>query len=172
MEPSPNENRTTLLTGGSKSPLAASNTWYSNLASLLISYLLYYLFSTFTTDIFYYESTECIILLKHSQSIANLYYYYAFITGFCFLTCLIGCDMSGLKTLLQTMVTLIIAVYLIIVTGDLLKGEPCGELRTLAIIWTVYEWITITCICCACCCLICAVGIWGVSAASSGSRRN
>ncbi len=172
MEAATNENQNALLTGRKKSTLEASNTWYLNLISFAINYLLYSLFSQYTSDIFYYESLDCVILLKHSQSLANLYYYYAIIGGVCFFTCLFGCDFSGLKTLLQAMVNLIIFVYLFIVTGDLIKGESCGDLRTLVMIWAVYEWVCISCICLACCCMICALGVGVMATSQSNNRRN
>jgi len=160
-----NQNRHTFLINQRKSPFSGTNNWYSNLASLVFSLLLYYLFSTFTSNIFYYQSSECIVLRKHCESLSNLYYYYSFFAGFFFITCLIRIDLSGLKFLIQFMVTIIIAVYLVLVTNDLFRGEPCGDLYNLSLVWAIYIWIEITCLFCMCCCLVCALGTAGLALA-------
>jgi hypothetical protein len=165
MEDYSNQERNALLTNQRKSPFSASNTWYSNLASAIFSLLLYYLFSTFTSNIYYFQSSECIFLRRHCESLANLYYYYSFIAAFFFLTCLVKIDLSGLKFLLQFIVTIIVAVYLVLITNDLFKGEPCGDLYNLCLVWAIYIWVEITCLICMGCCLLCALGTAGLALA-------
>ena len=140
-----------------KSLLISPNKWYVNFSSLVISILLYYLFKTYTSNIYYYESTDCECLLKNFKSISMLYYYYAFITGLFFITGLLGVNLSGLKMCIQFSVTIITTVCLIVITSDLFKAEPCGKLFYLALIWVIYGWIEIVFLFGLSCCVICTL---------------
>ena len=148
MESNKNDNNIGLLTNKSKNNFLLFNSWYSNLYSFLISYLVYYVLSDYTSNIVYYESTDCISLLSHCKFLAVIFYYYAYAMILFLIFSFIQWNFVKLKLIIQSTFSMIVFVYLILITIDLFKGESCGDLRTIAIIWCLYEWFSACCLCC------------------------
>lgn len=124
----------------------------------ITSFILYWLFSKFTSDSFYFESTSCKRLLTTSQKMESFYYYL-------FFTYLILLVLNYISiynkeiykiTEISKLFVLIFSFflglfYLLKLTKDINLGEPCGELRLLALIVAVIGWLGIAMFSCLLC---------------------
>jgi hypothetical protein len=126
--------------------------------TLAVVYLIFYwIFSTFTSSSYYYESPLCVDLLRHSQTVSTLYYYMALLfIAFLIIQCIYDTDLvQSAKGIIQLTAIIMFFIYCVLITIDLTKGEPCGDLYTLDLVWVILNWVGCGCICCVVCFMAC-----------------
>jgi hypothetical protein len=154
----------------------------NNFCSFLIGYLVviiwYVLFHSFTTNESHFNNDKvCVFLLQTTKGLTNFYYTFLiamtimFVYSFCegknnFLDSFIG--FCFLLFCLYALLNIV--VYLISMTSSLNKGERCGDLRTLSMVWIIVNYVMVVGLCCTTCCgiVFCSLGIW----ATQTTRRN
>lgn len=122
------------------------------------SFVLYWLFGKFTNDSNYYNGSACSKLLMTSQNLEQFYLYLFLTYLILFALNVLSFFNDSLKYLTQyTRIIVLLTTFffglffLFKLTIDINLGEPCGELRCLALIVAVIGWIGI----CLFSCLLC-----------------
>lgn len=143
----------------------------TNFLTGVIYLILYWIFSTFTSHIYYYQSPYCRNLLDHAQTVSDLYYYLSIVSFiFLFVQCFSNSmTVITLKSLMYSAAMLIFFIYSVILTIDLFKGEPCGQLNTLVLAWVILNWVGYGCVFCILGFLVCFGA--GMSAISRYTNR-
>lgn len=115
----------------------------TNISSAVVYFLFYWVISTFTSSEYYYGSKACVYLLSDSRSLATIYYYlgvisviFLIVQGFSDAT-----FFSLLKGFIFSVAWIVLFVYCVMLTIDLFRGEPCGNLYLLILAWVILNWI-------------------------------